>query len=141
MPSQTLRRANRVVAAWKLRLLAMKKDSAFSVMRLVQALFYSLKGLRVAFLTEGALRLELCVLIALVPLALLATDKGFERALLIGSWLAVIVVEVINSAIEAIVDRIGREYDELSGRAKDLGSAAVFCAVVTAGVVWLFILI
>ena len=119
----------------------MKNESVFPVTRLARALAYSLRGLRLAFLTEGAFRLEFFVLIVSVPIAWLLASNGLERALLIGSWLGVIVVELINSAIEAIVDRIGREHHELSGRAKDFGSAAVFCAIITAGVVWLLILI
>jgi len=111
------------------------------MMRLMRALAYSVRGLRVACSTEPALRLEFIVLILLVPLAWLLASNGLERAVLVGSWLAVIVVEVINSAIETLVDRIGGEYNELSGRAKDLGSAAVFCALVLAGAVWLLILI
>lgn len=118
-----------------------KSESVFPVMRLPRAFAYSLRGLRIAFSTEGAFRVEFLVLIALGPVAWFATSNGVERALLIGSWLGVMVVELLNSAIEAIVDRIGREQNELSGRAKDFGSAAVFCAIVTAGVVWLLVLI
>ena len=66
--------------------------------------------------------------------------NGVERALLIGSWLLVLVIEVVNSAIETIVDRIGSELHELSGHAKDLGSAAVLCSLILAGTVWLLVL-
>ena len=64
-----------------------------------------------------------------------------ERALLIGSWLMVLVVELVNAAIEAVIDRIGPEKHELSGRAKDLGSAAVFCSILSAVAVWVVILL
>ena len=75
-----------------------------------------------------------------VPLACWLKPGGIERALLIGCWLLVILCELINSAIETIVDRIGTEFHDLSGRAKDLGSAAVFMALVITGVVWLLVL-
>jgi len=70
-------------------------------------------------------------------LAVMLGDSAVERALLAGSWLLVPVVELLNSAIESVVDRIGAERHELSGRAKDLGSAAVFCTLLVAGIVWL----
>lgn len=90
--------------------------------------------------TEAAFRLELLVLVLLIPAAWRLTTVGVERALLIGSWLLVMIVELINSAIETVVDRIGSERHDLSGRAKDLGSAAVFGAIVLAASVWLFVL-
>ena len=71
-----------------------------------------------------------------IPLALWLGRTSMERALLIGSWLQVIVVELFNSAIETVVDRIGSDIHELSGRAKDLGSAAVFCSLILAAAVW-----
>ncbi len=110
-------------------------------MRLLWALRFSLRGLLGALRTEEALRLELIILAAVIPVALILEGGVVERALLIGSWMAVIVVELINTAIETTVDRIGSERNELSGRAKDLGSAAVLCTIITAGVVWLLILI
>jgi diacylglycerol kinase (ATP) len=78
--------------------------------------------------------------VGIVPAAWMLAHDGAERALLIGSWMFVIVVEILNSAIEVAIDRIGVERNELSGRAKDLGSAAVFCAIALAGVVWTVIL-
>jgi diacylglycerol kinase (ATP) len=108
--------------------------------RLAQATLVSLTGLRDAFRTELALRLEVLVFLVVVPVAWFLTSAGLERALLIGSWMLVIVVEMVNSAIEAAVDRIGRERHELSRRAKDFGSAAVFCAIVHATVVWALVL-
>ena len=77
----------------------------------------------------------------LVPLALWLGEGAVERALLIGSLLGVVVVELLNSGIEAVVDRIGQERHELSGRAKDIGSAAVFVALLNAAIVWLLILL
>ena len=76
----------------------------------------------------------------LVPLALWLGNNGLEQALLISVWLLVLMFELVNSAIEAIVDRIGPELHELSGRAKDIGSAAVLVALINAAVVWLLLL-
>ena len=87
------------------------------------------------------MRYEICVLIIILPIAWWLGRDGAERALLIGSSLFVIVVELINSAIESVVDRVGFEYHELSGRAKDLGSAAVFCSIVMAVMIWLLLLV
>jgi len=108
---------------------------------LVKATGYSLAGLRAALRHEEAFRQELAVLVVAVPVALWLGKSGLERALLIGSCLLVIVVELVNSAIEAVVNRIGPERNELAGRAKDLGSASVFCAIVLAIVVWAFVLL
>ncbi len=96
----------------------------------------SISGLRSALRTQPAFRQELLALLLVIPGAWLLTSVRIERALLIGSWLLVLVVEIVNSAIETIVDRIGPEQHELSGRAKDLGSAAVFSAIVLALTVW-----
>ena len=89
---------------------------------------------------EQAFRQEAAVLIVLAPAALWLGRSGVERALLLGSWLLVIIVELINTAIESAIDRIGPERHELAGRAKDLGSAGVFCAIALAVVVWVLIL-
>ena len=108
--------------------------------RLAKATAFSWAGLRAAIRHEEAFRLELMALIFVVPLGLWLGENGAERALLVGSWLLVLAVELINSAIEAVVDRIGSEKHELAGRAKDLGSAAVFCAIVSAITVWVVVL-
>ena len=107
---------------------------------LVKATGYALAGLRAAVRHEEAFRQVLVALAIAVPTALWLGKTGIERALLIGSCLLVIVVELVNSSIEAVVNRIGPERNELSGRAKDLGSAAVFCAIVLAIVVWILVL-
>ena len=107
--------------------------------RIVRALGISINGLRTAVRLDEAFRLELLVLIFVIPAAWILTSVGIQRALLIGSWLLVMIVEIINSAIETVVDRIGTERHELSGRAKDLGSAAVFCSILLAATVWLVI--
>lgn len=102
---------------------------------------YSMQGLKAAFKHEAAFRHEVGAAIILLPLAFWLGKTKIEIALMVASVLMVFAVELLNSGLEAIVDRVGKEYHELSGRAKDLGSAAVFVAMVTCGVVWLIILL
>lgn len=109
-------------------------------LHLARATCYSMAGLRAAFRYEQAFRQEVLVLLLIVPLAFWLGDGGVQYALMIGSWLLVLVVELLNSAIETAVDRIGPEHHELAGRAKDIGSAAVFIAIVLSGVVWVLVL-
>jgi len=106
-----------------------------------RALRYSLSGLAAAFRNEQAFRQELYAAAVLIPLAFWVGNTGVERALLVATVLLVMIVEVLNSAIEAVVDRMGSERHELSGRAKDLGSAAVFLALVLAVCVWGLVLL
>src|SRR5512134_1786679 len=106
------------------------------VRRVLLATRFSWQGLRAGWRTQAALRYEICFSLLAIPLALWLGRTSMERALLIGSWLQVIVVELFNSAIETVVDRIGSDIHELSGRAKDLGSAAVFCSLILAAAVW-----
>ena len=108
---------------------------------LVDATRFSLLGIRAAFRNEMAFRLEVLVLVFVIPAGLWLGDSGVKRALLIGSYLLVLVVELLNSAVEVLVDRIGTECHELSGRAKDLSSAAVFGSIVLACVVWALVLV
>lgn len=98
------------------------------IRRLIKASGYSLQGLAAAFRHETAFRQELAVTVLLLPLALWLGQTGPQRALLIAVWMLVPLFELMNSAIEAVVDRIGPEQHELSGRAKDIGSAAVLVA-------------
>lgn len=119
----------------------MSKLKPASVDRVVQAAHYSWLGLCAAWRHERAFRDEVVVLIFLAPIAWAVGDNGFERIMLIGSWLGVLIVELINSSIEAAVDRVGPEQNELAGRAKDLGSAAVFMAMVLSGLIWIAIII
>jgi len=97
-------------------------------------------GLRAAAVHEEAFRLELFGFAVFAPLGLWLGETGIERALLVGSLFFVLAVELLNSSVEATIDRIGLERHELSGRAKDLGSAAVFIALVNAAVVWVLVL-
>lgn len=95
-----------------------------------------MKGLSAALKYEEAFRLELIALIPMLPLAIWLGESGVAQALLIGSLLLVLIVELINSAIEAVVDRVGVEHHTLAGRAKDIGSAAVFMALLNVAVIW-----
>jgi diacylglycerol kinase (ATP) len=110
------------------------------IRRLIKATGYSFKGFAAAFRHETAFQQEVALTLVLIPAALWLGETGVERALLIMSWLLVLMFELINSGIEAVVDRIGTEQHELSGRAKDVGSAAVLLALVNAAVVWLLVL-
>jgi diacylglycerol kinase (ATP) len=85
---------------------------------------------------EAAFRQEITLTLVLVPPAMLLGRTGVERVILVGSCLLVLIVELLNSAVEATVDRVGDEHHELSGRAKDLGSAAVFVSLVAVATVW-----
>ncbi len=104
--------------------------------RLVYALTYSVQGLRHAW-HEPAFRQELLLLLVLLPAALWLGETWLERAALVGVWVFVMVVELLNTAIESAIDRIGTEHHLLSGRAKDIGSAAVLLALLLATGVWL----
>lgn len=116
------------------------KPGAIGLTRIINAFGYSMKGLKAAWVNEAAIRQEFVLLLGLAPLALWLGQGGVEKALLIGSLLLVLIVELLNSAIEAVVDRFGSELHELSGRAKDIGSAAVFVALLNVVVVWVLVL-
>ncbi|MBB3231800.1 diacylglycerol kinase [Halomonas stenophila] len=103
---------------------------------LVHSTRYSLKGLKAAFLHEAAFRQELGICVILLPLATWIGREPVEWILLVGSCLLVLIVELLNSAIESVVDRIGPDRHELSGRAKDISSAAVMLSLVIAGLTW-----
>ncbi len=101
-----------------------------------RALLWSLKGLRAAWLHESSFRLEAVLLLLLAPVGLWLGQTGVERALLVGSMLAVMSIELLNSAVEAVIERYGPEFHELAGRAKDMGSAAVFVLMMNVLLVW-----
>lgn len=108
--------------------------------RIIKAAGYSWKGLRAAWINEAAFRQEgVAAVIAIVIACWLDVDP-ITRILLIGSVVLVMIVEILNSAIEALVDRVGTDYHELSGRAKDMGSAAVLIAIILAVVTWVTLL-
>jgi diacylglycerol kinase (ATP) len=109
--------------------------------RLVNATRYSFEGFAAAARHEDAFRQELLLAAVLVPLGLWLGNGGVERALLVGSVLLVLVVELLNSAIEATVDRVSLEDHRLAKRAKDIGSAAVMMSLATVAAVWLLVLL
>lgn len=104
--------------------------------RLVHALRFSCEGLVACFREQEAFRLEVALAALLIPIATFSRATRLEKAALIVSVLAVLIVELLNSAIEAIVDRVSPEEHVLAKRAKDLGSAAVFVALIALAVVW-----
>jgi len=110
------------------------------VIRIVHALFNSLAGLQDAWRHESAFRQEILLAVVLIPTACVVHVSPVERALLIGAVLLVIIVELLNTGVEAAIDRISFEHHSLSKRAKDIGSAAVFVALVLLAVVWLLVL-
>ena len=107
---------------------------------IMRAAIWSMKGLRAAWLHESSFRLEVCLLVVLGPLGWFLGDTGVERALLIGSCLLVIAMELMNSSMEAVIERYGAEHHELAGRAKDMGSAAVFVLMMNVLLMWALIL-
>jgi diacylglycerol kinase (ATP) len=108
--------------------------------RILLATKWSLQGLRFAWLYESSFRLEVYLLVILAPLGLWLGDTGVERALLVGSGLLVLGVELLNSAVEAVIERYGAEHHELAGRAKDMGSAAVFVLMINVVLTWALVL-
>ena len=109
--------------------------------RILKATIWSWQGLRAAWLHESSFRLEVWLLVVAVPLALWLGDSGLERAVMIGSCLLVLAAELLNSAIEAVIERDGPEHHELAGRAKVMGSAAVFVLMMNVLVCWGLILV
>ncbi|MGB0894246.1 MAG: diacylglycerol kinase [Parashewanella sp.] len=109
--------------------------------RIIKAWRYSVAGLTVTWKNEAAFRQELVLFGIATVVTLLIDATAVERVLLISSLGLVLVVELINSAIEACIDRIGSEYHQLSGAAKDIGSAAVLISLMLAAITWLIILI
>ena len=116
----------------------MKKNSGLK--RIILATGYSIKGLKSAFKHEAAFRQELLLAAILIPVACYLDVSQIERILLIAPLFVVMALEIVNSAIEATVDRISEEHHELAGRAKDMGSAAVFIALTLTAYIWIEIL-
>ena len=119
----------------------MAQSGRRGIARIIKATQYSWQGLRAAWRHEAAFREEILASIVLIPLGLYLGDTAVERALLCGSVILVLIVELLNSAVEAAIDRQGDEIHELSGRAKDMGSAAVGLALLLGALVWGLILI
>ncbi|MGC9457798.1 MAG: diacylglycerol kinase [Halothiobacillaceae bacterium] len=108
--------------------------------RIVNATRYSIQGFRAAYRKEEAFRQETWLAVVALPLGLWLGDTGIEKALLAGSILMVLIVELLNTGIENAVDRVGTEPHKLSGRAKDMGSAAVLLSLIVAAMVWVLVL-
>ena len=115
-----------------------KSRSPFT--RLWNALLYSLDGLSAAFRHEDAFRLEVLMALVLIPLAIHTPASGEGKAIMVASVLLVLIIELLNSGIEAVTDRISLEDHVLAKRAKDMGSAAVMISLVSVPVVWLLVL-
>ena len=108
--------------------------------RIIKATGYSWQGVCAAYRYEAAFRQEMWLCSVMIPLGLYLGDNGIEKALLVSSVILLPLTEILNSALEAVVDRIGEEQHELSGRAKDMASAAVALAMVLTTVVWILVL-
>ncbi len=119
----------------------MANQNAKGLKRLINACFFSVAGFKATWQHEEAFRQEVMLLLVTTPLALVLGDTALEKVLLIGSVVLVLLVELLNSAVEAVVDRVGFEHHELSGRAKDIGSAAVMLSLIWAAVTWTLLLL
>ena len=115
-------------------------NGLFDLRRVWRAAGYSVSGLKAALANEAAFRQEMALFVLLAPLGLWLGRNGVERSLLVGSLVLVLVIELLNSAVEAAVNRIGNEPHELSGRAKDIASAAVFLSLLLVALVWVLVL-
>lgn len=104
--------------------------------RVLKAAKWSMQGLRAAWLHESSFRLEVYLFVVLAPLGWWLGQTAVERVLLIGSMLLVLSIELLNSAVEAVIERYGPEFHELAGRAKDMGSAAVFVLMMNVVLIW-----
>ncbi len=109
------------------------------IRRILKATVYSWQGLKASYKNEEAFRQESMLALVMIPLGLYLGDGAIEKLLLVVSVLLLLLVEILNSAIEAVVDRFGGEIHELSGRAKDMGSAAVFIALGIVALTWILI--
>ena len=114
----------------------MAKTGATGFTRIINAAGYSWAGLKAAYCNEAAFRQELWLVIVLSPVAVIFGPSYADKAVLLASLIFILLIEILNSALEAVVDRFGDEIHPLSGRAKDMGSAAVLLAFVITGLVW-----
>ena len=118
----------------------MKPQNNHGIKRIVRATGFSMQGLKLAFKSEAAFRQELALAMIMLPVALLVDVSTIERLMLILGLFLVLIVELLNSAVEAVVDRFGGEIHPLSGQAKDIASAAVFLSLVFCAISWIAIL-
>ncbi len=114
----------------------MAKPGATGITRIINAAGYSWSGLKAAYTNEAAFRQELGLVIMLTPVAIIFGPSVADKAVLLASLIFILLVEILNSALEAVVDRFGNEIHPLSGRAKDMGSAAVLMAFFITGLIW-----
>lgn len=119
----------------------MANQNAKGLKRIINAFFFSIAGFKATWSHEEAFRQEVLLFIVTTPLALWLGDTAIDKVLMIGSMVLVLLVELLNSAVEAVVDRVGFEHHELSGRAKDIGSAAVMLSLLWAAATWVLILL
>lgn len=119
----------------------MVKPGETGIKRIIHACGYSLQGLKACWRMEAAFRQEVLASVILVPLGIYLGQGGIEKALLSGACILVLIVEILNSGIEAVVDRVGHEHHELSGLAKDLGSAAVMLSLILFALIWGLVLL
>ncbi|MDC9726614.1 MAG: diacylglycerol kinase [Candidatus Thioglobus sp.] len=117
------------------------KNEATGLKRIFTAYEFSIKGLKACYQSEAAFRQEVWLAVVLIPLAIILGKTKVEQVVLIATVFLVLIVEILNSAIESVVDRIGDEYHVLSGAAKDMGSAAVWLSLMLLIIAWLIILI
>lgn len=118
----------------------MAKTGAKGIIRIINAAGYSWLGFKAAYKNEAAFRQELWLVTVLSPIALYLGETLMDKIVLISSLLFILIVELLNSAIEAVVDRIGDEIHDLSGRAKDMGSTAVFISITITTLIWIGVL-
>jgi diacylglycerol kinase (ATP) len=120
--------------------MVMQTEDNKGLRRLINALRWTVLGFRSTYQHEEAFRQEVWLCLVMIPLGLWLGESGVERALLVGPLLLVLIVELMNSAIESVVDRISTDRHELSGRAKDQGSAAVFVSLMLVALCWVLVL-
>ena len=118
--------------------MAVEKNTGLK--RILKAAQYSIQGIKAAWTSEAAFRQEVLLSIVLIPAGFWLGENGVERVILTGSVMLILIVELLNSAIESVVDRFGGEFHELSGRAKDMGSAAVMLSLILAVLAWVCVL-
>jgi diacylglycerol kinase (ATP) len=116
------------------------RNKPTGITRLLRAFGYSFQGFRYTWREEAAFRQEVALSLLVIPMGVYLGRSGVERALLVSPMLMILVVEILNSAVEAVVDRSGTERHPLAGMAKDMGSAAVMLSFALLGTVWLLIL-
>jgi diacylglycerol kinase (ATP) len=121
-------------------LVLMEREKSIGMTRLMRAFGYSCQGFMHAWREEASFRQEVGLSTLVVPLGVVLGRSGVERALLVSPMLLILVVEILNSAVEAVVDRSGTDRHPLAGMAKDMGSAAVMLSFVLLGTVWLLVL-